>query len=158
MADGPPAFFGSALFAPAMRAVTQAHVAVFRATGGHVGGRFRVGSAFPRGVPVCLLTTRGRKSGKARTCALVYLPDGERVVLVASRGGTGQSPQWYFNALHQPHVLVQTRGRARRMVAREAEGDERASLWERLVGFYPEYGAYQSWTDRVIPVIVCEPG
>jgi deazaflavin-dependent oxidoreductase (nitroreductase family) len=157
MADGPPAFFGSALFAPAMRALTQAHVAVFRATRGRVGGKFRVGSAFPRGVPVCLLTARGRKSGKSRTSALLYMDDGDRVVLVASRGGTAQSPQWYFNVLSQPRVLVQTRGRSQRMVAREPEGDERAALWERLVAYYPEYGAYQSWTDRLIPVIVCEP-
>ena len=157
MADGPPAFFGSPLFAPAMRVVTRIHVAVFRATGGRVGGRFRFGSAFPHGVPVCLLTTRGRKSGKARTCALIHLPDGDRVVLVASRGGTPRSPQWYFNVLSQPRVLVRTRGRARRMLAYEAEGDERDALWERLVALYPEYAAYQSWTDRRIPVVVCEP-
>ncbi|MEU5881785.1 nitroreductase/quinone reductase family protein [Spirillospora sp. NPDC047279] len=80
MANGRPAFFDSALFAPTMRLFTRAHVALFRATGGRAGGTFRVGSAFPAGVPVCLLTTRGRTSGKARTMALLYLPDGERVV------------------------------------------------------------------------------
>jgi deazaflavin-dependent oxidoreductase (nitroreductase family) len=157
MAEGPPAFFTSPLFVPAMRVVTQTHVAIFRATGGRAGGRFRFGSAFPRGLPVCLLTTRGRKSGKARTCALLCMRDGDRVVLVASRGGTARSPQWYFNVLSQPRVLVQTRGRTERMVAREVEGDERAALWERLVAFYPEYASYQSWTERLIPVVVCEP-
>jgi deazaflavin-dependent oxidoreductase (nitroreductase family) len=158
MPDSRPAFFDSSLFAPVMRVFTATHVAVFRATGGRVGGRFRVGSAFPHGVPVCLLTVRGRKSGKARTSALLCMPDGDRVVLVASRGGTARHPQWYLNIKAQPRVLVQQRaGKRRRMVAREAEGEEREALWKRLVDFYPEYAAYRSWTDRTIPVIVCEP-
>ena len=114
MANGRPAFFDSPLFTPTMRAFTSAHVALFRATGGRVGGRFRAGSAFPRGVPVCLLTTRGRTTGKARTMALLYLPDGERVVLVASRGGTGRHPQWLHNVRAEPRVLVQTRTRVGR--------------------------------------------
>ncbi len=89
MPSSRPKFFDSALFVPAMKVVTRGHVALFRATGGRVGGRFRFGSAFPSGVPVCLLTTLGRKSGKPRTMALLYLPDGDRVVLVASRGERG---------------------------------------------------------------------
>lgn len=158
MANARPRFFDSTLFASAMKFFTQTHVALFRATGGRLGGRFRGGSAFPRGIPVCLLTTRGRKSGKARTMALLYMPDGERVVLTASRGGTPQHPQWYLNLKAEPKVIIQTGHRRRIMFAREAEDDERAELWKRLVEHYPEYGTYQTWTDRTIPVIVCESG
>ncbi|WP_338070994.1 nitroreductase family deazaflavin-dependent oxidoreductase [Actinomadura bangladeshensis] len=157
MPDDRPKFFDSTLFAPAMKALTRGHVALFRATGGRLGSRFRFGSAFPSGVPVCLLTTRGRKSGKLRTMALLYLPDGDRVVLVASRGGTGKHPQWYLNVGANPKVAVQTGRRPRPMLARTAEGDERADLWRRLVDFYPEYADYQRWTDRTIPVVICTP-
>jgi deazaflavin-dependent oxidoreductase (nitroreductase family) len=157
MPDGRPRFFDSALFAPAMKLVTRGHILLFRASGGRLGRRFRFGSAFPSGVPVCLLTTIGRKSGEPRTMALLCMPDGDRVVIVASRGGTGRHPQWYLNALAEPRVAVRTGRHWRPMVARTAGGDERAELWRRLVEFYPEYGAYQSWTDRTIPVVVCEP-
>lgn len=157
MPNARPKFFDSALFAPAMKLVTRGHVTLFRASGGRVGSRFRFGSAFPSGVPVCLLTTLGRKSGKPRTMALLYLPDGECVILVASRGGTGRHPQWYLNIEANPKVAVQTGRRPQPMLARTAEADERTALWRRLVKHYPEYGDYQTWTDRAIPVVVCEP-
>lgn len=152
-----PKLFDSPLMPAMMKYTSAAHVAVFRATGGMVGSRFRVGSAFPRGVPVCLLTTRGRTTGKARTRALLYMPDGERVVIVASRAGTPVHPHWYRNLQADQDVLVQTRRGQRAMRARTAEGEERADLWARLVTMYPEYGAYQTWTERTIPVVVCEP-
>jgi F420H(2)-dependent quinone reductase len=159
MAGTRPKLFDSPLMPAMMKYTSAAHVAVFRATGGMVGSRFRVGSAFPRGVPVCLLTTRGRTTGRARTRALLYMPDGDRVVIVASRAGTPVHPHWYLNIQARPDVLVRTgRGGRRRMLARTADGDERADLWARLVAMYPEYGAYQTWTERTIPVVVCEPG
>jgi F420H(2)-dependent quinone reductase len=152
-----PEFFDSRLMAPCMKIFSTAHVAVFRITGGRVGGRFRFGSAFPHGVPVCLLTTRGRKTGEPRTIPLLFLRDGDRVVIVASRGGTGIYPQWYRNLKAEPRTLVQVGHRRRPMRAREADGQERTQLWRRLVEMYPEYGAYQSWTERTIPIVVCEP-
>jgi len=151
-----PWFFDSALFVPAMKSLTRSHVALYRVTGGLLGGRFRFGSAFPRGIPMCLLTTRGRKSGRPRTMPLLFMRDGGRVVLVASRGGTPRHPQWYLNLKSESRVMIQTGRHRQVMLAREAEGEERAALWERLVAYYPEYGLYQSWTDRAIPVIVCE--
>ena len=156
MPNDRPWFFDSVLFVPAMKGLTRSHVVLYRVTGGRLGGRFRIGSAFPRGVPMCLLTTRGRKSGRPRTAPLIYMRDGERVVLVASRGGTQRHPQWYLNLRSEPRVMVQAGRRRQVMVAREAEGDERAELWGRLVAYYPEYGLYQTWTDRDIPVVVCE--
>ncbi|MGI5168774.1 nitroreductase family deazaflavin-dependent oxidoreductase [Spirillospora sp. CA-253888] len=158
MSGGRPKFFDSRSFAPVMKIFTKVHVALFRASRGYFTGKFRFGSAFPGGVPVGLLTTVGRKTGKARTMALLYMPDGDRCVFVASRGGTGRHPQWYLNIRSQPKVRVQMRGGGpREMVAHEAEGDEREHLWKRLVDFYPEYGDYQTWTDRQIPVVVCAP-
>src|SRR5689334_11300319 len=80
-----------------MRRMSKAHVWVYQKTNGVLGGKWRVGAAFPRGVDVCLLTTKGRKSGETRTAPLLYLPDGPRVVVVASQGGMPKHPLWYLN-------------------------------------------------------------
>src|SRR4051794_20297064 len=108
MANNRPKVFDSPLFPPMMKAMSVAHVALFRLTRGRVGSKYRFGSAFPRGIPACLLTTRGRKTGKPRTSALVYLPDGEKVVLIASRVGTPVHPQWYLNLQAEPKVIIET--------------------------------------------------
>src|SRR5262249_49766092 len=108
MANTRPKFFDSSIFPALMKAMSVAHVALFRLTRGRVGSTYRFGSAFPRGIPACLLTTRGRKTGKHRTCALVYLPDGENVVLIASRVGTPVHPQWYLNLQADPQVIIET--------------------------------------------------
>jgi len=134
-----------------------ANVWVYRRTNGRLMGRWRVGSAFPRGVPICLLSHTGRKTGRVRTTPLLFLPDGERVVVVASQGGLPDDPQWYRNVCANPDVTVQVRGEVRPMRARTASPDERASLWPRLVDLYADFDAYQTWTDRVIPVVICEP-
>lgn len=116
-----------------------------------------MGSAFPRGIPVCLLTTAGRKTGQPRTSPLVYLADGDRIVLVASQGGLPKHPMWYLNICHNPEVTIQIGSQVRRMRARVADGGERSVLWPRLVEMYADFADYQSWTDRIIPVIICEP-
>lgn len=133
------------------------NVWVYRRTNGRLMGRLRIGAAFPRGVPICLLGHTGRKSGQVRTTPLLFLPDGDRVVVVASQGGLPRHPQWYLNVLADPEVTVQVRGDVRRMRARTATPDERAALWPRLVDLYADFASYQSWTDREIPVVVCEP-
>ncbi len=140
-----------------LRLLSQAHVFVYRATAGRIGGKFRAGSAFPRGVPVCLLTTRGRKSGILRTTPLLYLRDGERVVLVGSQGGRPRHPLWYGNVGEDPRVSIQIGPRVTPMHARTATADERAALSPRLVALYRDFEDYQAWTDRVIPVVICEP-
>ena len=140
-----------------IKAMSRVNVWLYRRTNGRVGGTWRVGSAFPRGVPMCLLTTRGRKSGQPRTAPLLYLPDDDRVVLVASQGGLPSDPQWYRNLRHDPDVSVRIGAREQCMRARTAEGSERERLWARLVAHYRDFADYQSWTDRTIPVVVCEP-
>jgi deazaflavin-dependent oxidoreductase (nitroreductase family) len=140
-----------------MRRMSKAHVWVYQKTNGLLGGKWRVGAAFPRGVDVCLLTTKGRKSGETRTAPLLYLPDGVRVVVVASQGGMPKHPLWYLNLQANPDVDVQVKGDRRKMRARTATSAERAAYWPRLVAMYSDYDDYQSWTDREIPVVILEP-
>ncbi len=137
--------------------MASANVWLYRRTGGRVGGTWRIGAGFRNPVPICLLEHRGRKTGRLRTTPLVYLEDGDRVVVVASQAGRPEHPMWYLNLLADPDVTVQVRNRRRRMRARVAEGEERAELWTRLVDLYADYASYQSWTDRVIPVVVLDP-
>ncbi|NGP04868.1 nitroreductase family deazaflavin-dependent oxidoreductase [Rhodococcus sp. 14C212] len=141
---------------PIIKWMSRANVAVYQATGGRIGGKWRVGSAFPWGIPVCLLTTTGRRTGQQRTVPLLFLEDDERVVLVASQGGLPQHPLWFRNIQADPRVTVQVRSRVRQMTARVATPEERAQYWPRLVAMYADFDNYQSWTDRVIPVVVCE--
>jgi deazaflavin-dependent oxidoreductase (nitroreductase family) len=118
----------------------------------------RIGSAWLRGVPVCLFTTTGRKTGLPRTMPLLYMRDGDRVVVVASQAGLPTHPQWYRNVQADPRVTVQIRRQGRRMRARTADDAERAELWPRLLEVYPDFDDYQRWAgDRVIPVVICEP-
>jgi deazaflavin-dependent oxidoreductase (nitroreductase family) len=140
-----------------LKVMSRLNIAAYRATGGRVGGTWRLGSAFRKGVPICLLTTRGRKTGRPRTQPLLYMPDGDRVVVVASQGGLPKDPLWYLNLRADPRVTVQVRRDVRRMRARTASPDERAALWPRLVALYADFDKYQSWTDREIPVVICEP-
>jgi deazaflavin-dependent oxidoreductase (nitroreductase family) len=85
------------------------------------------------------------------------MADGERVVVVASQGGLPTNPQWYRNLQADPEVQVEFRGNRRRMLARTANAEERAQLWPRLVAMYRDFESYQAWTDREIPVVICEP-
>jgi len=136
--------------------MSRINVKLYRATGGRLGGKWRVGSAFPWGIPVCLLTTTGRKTGQPRVSPLLFLEDGDRIVLVASQGGLPKNPMWYLNIRANPEVTVQVKSRVRKMRARVATDAERAELWPRLVDLYADFDNYQSWTDRQIPVVICE--
>jgi deazaflavin-dependent oxidoreductase (nitroreductase family) len=136
--------------AAAQRFATRLHSSVYRATGGKVGGRLL-------GSPVLLLTTTGRESGRPRTIPLLYLPDGENLVVVASNGGTAGDPAWWLNLEDDPEANVEVGGRKLRVRAEEAEGEERRRLWEQLVRMYGAYQQYQERTDRRIPVVVLYP-
>ncbi|QKG26960.1 nitroreductase family deazaflavin-dependent oxidoreductase [Actinomadura verrucosospora] len=140
-----------------LKVMARANIALYRATGGRVGGTWRIGAGFRKGVPICLLTTKGRKTGKPRTQPLLYMPDGDRVVIVASQGGLPKHPLWYLNLCADARVTVQVRRDVRRMRARTASSEERAALWPRLLDVYADFDKYQSWTDREIPVVICEP-
>ncbi|MGH2709746.1 MAG: nitroreductase family deazaflavin-dependent oxidoreductase [Actinomycetota bacterium] len=136
---------------PVLDKVMGAHVILYRATNGLVGKRFP-------GVPDMLLLDHiGAKTGKRRTSALVYIEDGENLVLIASKGGHPSHPAWFHNLNAHPDVRVQV-GRERRAVrARVASDKERDRLWPKAVEAYSGYGTYQQRTDRKIPVVILEP-
>jgi F420H(2)-dependent quinone reductase len=140
-----------------VRLFSRANVWLYRKTGGRLGGKYRMGAAFPRGIPVLLLTTVGRKSGARRTAPLVYLEDGSRLILGASQSGLPSHPQWYLNISANPEVEVQIGPRVRKMRARDATPEERDVFWPRLVAHNRDFASYQAWTDRVIPIVVLEP-
>lgn len=135
----------------------RAHVRLYRLTKGRLGATFRVGAAFRKPVPVLLLDHVGKKSGRTYTTPLLYLLDGRDVVVVASTGGMARDPQWYRNLMATPDTQVQIRSEVRPVRARTATPEERAALWPRLVEMYADFDSYQSWTDREIPVVICEP-
>jgi deazaflavin-dependent oxidoreductase (nitroreductase family) len=127
----------------------QGVIEEFRANGGKVGGNFA-------GMPIVLLTTTGSKTGNARTSPLVYLPDGDRVVVFASNAGRDTHPLWYRNILADPTVTVEVDGEKYQATAVEIEGAERIALFARQVAINPGFGDYERGTSRVIPVIALE--
>lgn len=129
---------------------------IYKLTGGRLGNTWRVGAAMRKPVPVCLLTTTGRKSGQARTVPLLYLRHGESIVLVASQGGLAANPAWYHNLTADPEVQIQIGSNSDDYVARTADETERAQLWPSLVELYADFDTYDAWTDRTIPVVICE--
>ena len=114
------------------------------------------GSNF-QGIPVALLTTTGRKSGEPRISPLYFHRDGNVVVVAASKGGSDKNPMWYLNLKADPKVKVQIKKEVLDLTARDATDEERTKYWPKLVEMYPTYEDYQSWTDRVIPLVICEP-
>lgn len=140
-----------------IKTMSRINTRIFRITGGRLGKKWRVGAGFRNPVPVCLVTTIGRKSGQPRTVPLCYLQDGNDIVLVASQGGLPTNPQWYYNIKANPDVQVEIGKQAVAYKARVARPEERGQLWPKLVGMYADYDSYQSWTEREIPVVICEP-
>lgn len=120
------------------------------------GGRFSLGSMM--GTPAILLTTLGAKTGERRTVPLIYLRDGDAVVVIASATGIRRHPAWYHNLKKNPQVEVFGNGLKGQYQAREAEGDERERLWQRALQMYAGYAVYQQRAEnRRIPVVVLEP-
>lgn len=133
------------------RAVTGAHRAVFRATKGRYLAKIG-------GMPVLILTTTGRRSGKTRSTMIASpIHDDARVVLVASYGGDDRDPAWFLNLRANPEVSVTMAGHDSRMRARVADDGEKAELWPQIVGAYKGYAGYQKKTKRDIPVVILEP-
>jgi deazaflavin-dependent oxidoreductase (nitroreductase family) len=136
--------------APDLELVGPEHVRRYRETDGDVGYIWN-------GVPTLLLTTIGRRSGEARTNALIFGRDGSDYLVVASMGGAPTHPNWYWNLLAQPSAEIQVRADQIRVTARTAEDDEKPRLWKIMSDGWPNYDVYQSRTDRVIPLVVLTP-
>src|SRR5215470_3582276 len=131
----------------AVRAFMGLHTAVYRLSGGRVGGKLG-------NLRILLLTTTGRKSGQPRTVPLVFFEDGERLVVIASKGGDPRDPHWWENLKHDPGAEVQVGGERRRMRARLASAEERSRLWPRVKRENPAYAEYEKRTSREIPVVL----
>ncbi len=133
-----------------VRAGLAVHVALYRWTGGRIGGRFGKSR-------VLLLETRGRRSGAWRTTPLFYLEDGRDVAVVASNGGRDAHPAWYLNLRVSPEAGVQIGPTVFRARAETASPADRDRLWPRFVDVYAGYAAYQRKTERRIPLVVLRP-
>ena len=134
----------------AMKYFARAHIWVYHRTNGRVGAKLLW-------FPAALITTTGRRSGQPRTTPMLYLDDGDRVILPASFGGRDTNPAWYLNLESNPEVHVQIGSRHLDLRARDATEDERKVYWPRLIKMYPPYRGYREAADRVIPMVVCEP-
>lgn len=152
-----PPQLDSPLVPKVLKCMSAANTWLYRRTGGRVGGNWRVGAGFRKPVPTLLLEHRGRKSGKTFTAPLLYLRDGDDIIIVASQGGLPSNPQWYHNLRAQPETFVQVGHDRLPVRARLTDDPERERLWPKLVELYADFDSYQSWTERQIPVFVLEP-
>jgi len=134
----------------ALRAAGKLNVPIYRLTRGRVMGK--VGRA-----PVLLLTTTGRRSGQPRTAPVLFLADGERLVVIGSNAGNARAPAWSHNLKANPDAEVQIRGERRSVRARVAEGAERSELWAKMNAQYAGFDDYDERTSREIAVFVLDP-
>ena len=133
-----------------MKSISGTHNAVYRVSGGRIGGRIK-------GLPVLLLITRGRRSGKSRTIPLLYIREGDAMVVVGSNGGSDYVPAWWLNLRANPDAEVEI-GRERTPVtARKAYPAERARLWPEFTAHFSGYAEYAKRAAREIPVVMLEP-
>jgi deazaflavin-dependent oxidoreductase (nitroreductase family) len=126
------------------------HVQRYRETGGAEGHDWN-------DTTVLLLTTKGRRTGQPYTTPLIYQRHGDDFVVVASKGGDPEDPQWYKNLLADPEVEVQVMGDTFRARARTAGDAEKPEVWRLMTATWPAYDEYQTKTDRPIPVVILEP-
>jgi F420H(2)-dependent quinone reductase len=133
------------------RVMQGSHLTLFRASGGRLGGTLG-------GVRVLFLHHVGARSGTKRLSPLLYIEDGDRLAVIASKGGHPKHPAWFHNLMAHPDTEVEL-GRERRAVhARVAEGEERERLWARATEVWPDYDRYQARSKgRLIPVVVLDP-
>jgi len=133
-----------------LRATGKLNVPVYRLTRGRLMGK--IGRA-----PVLLLTTTGRRSGEKRTAPVVYISDGDRLIVIGSNAGNQRTPAWSLNLQANPDAEVDIYGERRRVRARVAEGDERAECWRAANAEYAGFDHYDAHTARDIKVFVLEP-
>ena len=139
-----------ALGATGLRWAGKLNTPLYRLSGGRIGGKVNR-------APVLLLTTTGRKSGQKRTAPVVYLADGDRVVVINTNAGNAKVPAWSLNLEAHPEAEVERGRRRYRVRARVAEGDERADLWRRHNEQYAGFDDYKRQQAREASVIVLEP-
>ncbi len=127
------------------------HTFLYRATRGLIGRRLVNND-------MLLLSTTGRSTGKTHTVPLLYLRDGEDLVVIASWGGRDNHPEWYLNLLANPEAKAQVNGKRIPVTANTAPPEQRSRLWPEVLQAYDGYRVYQSRTDREIPVVILSNG
>ena len=135
----------------AIKWMSRAQTWLFKKTNG------RLGDKFLHGAEVGILTTTGRKSGELRDSPLLFLQEGKRIVLVASQGGRDTNPMWYLNLRANPAVSFQTKQETLSLTARVATDAERDEYWPKLDAMYADFVNYRSYTERKIPIVICDP-
>jgi F420H(2)-dependent quinone reductase len=136
---------------PIAKRFNKLHQAVYRKSKGRIGGRMQ-------GVDLVMLTTVGRKTGQSRTTVVgAPIINDDMVVVMASYAAGNRNPQWYYNLLANPRVEVTVKGRTRAMIARDAQGEEKVSLWKRSMADGASLDQYQARTERPIPLVILEP-
>jgi F420H(2)-dependent quinone reductase len=135
----------------AIKWMSKAQTWLFKTTNGKLGNKFL------RGAEVGILTTIGRKTGEPRNSPLLFLQEGQRIVLVASQSGRATNPMWYLNLTANPRVTFQTKAGLHELTARDATDPERDEYWPKLDAMYPDFVNYRSYTDRKIPIVICDP-
>ena len=133
-----------------MKTMARIHRRLYRLSGGVLGGRLG-------GNPMLLLTTTGSKTGKSRTTPLLYLQDGENMVVVASSGGGPRHPAWWFNIDANASATAQVGKETKRVQAETASEEERSRLWPLLLEAHAGYQDYEDETERTIPVVILRP-
>jgi deazaflavin-dependent oxidoreductase (nitroreductase family) len=134
---------------PLIKLFWSLHLKLYQWSSGRIGHTMR-------GLPVLLLTTKGKKTGQPRTKALMYVPHGEAYVVIASNLGKEDHPAWWYNLQAEPKASVQIGSSRFTVHAREAQENERESIWQALAEKTPDYEQYRSWTSRRIPLVVLE--
>jgi deazaflavin-dependent oxidoreductase (nitroreductase family) len=127
----------------------EEHVRVYRETGGERGYHWR-------GTTILLLTTTGRKSGETRTTPLIHRVDGDRWIVVASKGGAPEHPGWFLNLSENPDVEIQVRDEVIPARASVVGDEEHDRIWSLMTEVWPDYDSYQEKTDRRIPLVALE--
>ena len=137
-------------YAPSPADWVREQVALYEATGGRDGGTLR-----DTGLPVVIVTSRGRRTGKVRKSPVMRVEHGGEYAIVASKGGAPAHPEWYHNLVAHPEAVQLQDGPDRFPVTvREVTGEERRAWFERAVAAFPPYAEYQTRTDREIPLLV----
>jgi deazaflavin-dependent oxidoreductase (nitroreductase family) len=126
------------------------HVRKYEETGGKVGHDWN-------DTQVLILHTKGRKSGKERKNPLIYGRAGDDYLVIASKGGAPDHPDWYLNVMANPNTTIQVWGDLIPVAARTATPDEKARLWPTMIAEWPDYDDYQKRTAREIPLVILSP-
>ena len=124
-----------------MRAINEKVIADFRAAGGAPGR------------PLLLLTTTGARTGRSHTTPMMFVPDGDRLLVIASNAGAARHPDWYRNLVAHSAVTVEVTGETYPARAEVTTGDERERLWATTTGQYPFFLEHQAKVARAIPVV-----